>query len=303
MAILRSIGIGVLLVSCKPDLGARISLVDQPRILATRVDPAEAAEKENVTLSILVVDPSGEIQNPIVDYAYCNARKPLSELEPVSPKCLVRNADYLIPLANGQGTMPDQACRLFGPQVPPPKPGEPFGRPTDPDPTGGYLQPVRVLAHGLIAVATARIACGISGASPDDIQDFNKRYKRNKNPEIQSFTIDGATIAPKSVHKLTVTWPACPDGDPAECGGAERYLLYDIQQQHNVVRRENMSVSWFATNGSMSFDRTGRAEDDPASDASVDFTAPEMSGIVHAWAVLRDDRGGVTWKSLDIDVR
>jgi len=308
MVILRLAAVlaALALASCKPDLGARASLVTGPRILAVRAEPPEGPEKSDVALSLLAVDVGGEVVNPQADWAFCNQRKPLSELEPVSPTCLSANDVPLGTGPNTQGRVPDQACRFFGPQVPPPKMGEPFGRPVDPDPTGGYYQPIRVSLLGLVAVAADRVACGITGASPTDIQDFNARYKLNRNPEITSLTIAGAeamraTVAVNTTATIAVSWPDCPGTDPAECTGAEHYLQYDIEQQHNVVRREAMRVSWFVTGGTVSADRSGRAEDDFATNASTDFT-PDKSAVIHGWAVLRDDRGGLTWRAFELDV-
>jgi hypothetical protein len=256
---------------------------------------------------LLVVDTPGEIQNANADWAYCNARKPLSELEPVAQACLTSNDPTLF-LSLGSGPMvsnvvlPEQACRLFGPQIPQPKPGEPFGRPTDPDSTGGYYQPIRIRVADLSAIAMERISCGITGASPEDTQDFNARYKPNTNPEIANVDVP-PSIARGSVAHLTVSWVACPDGDPASCTGAERYLQYDVVQQHNVVRRETMRVSWFVTAGSVSADTSGRTEDDMGLDASTDFTAPSDPMLVHVWAVLRDGRGGIAWRAFDLNVQ
>lgn len=281
MDLLKFSPVFLFLAACKPDLGVRDSLVTEERILAVRADPPEAAEKDTVAYSILIVDPNGEVTMETVDWAWCNARKPLSELEPVNRNCLERAADFIVPLGIGQtatGAIPNQACRLFGPEVPPPKMGEPYGRPVDPDPSGGYYQPVRVLlgAGGVAAIGTVRIACGVGTASPDVIQDFNMSYKANKNPEIAKVT-------------------ATPSHFDVEWKETESYISYDRTLLENVPRRESMSVSWFVTAGTVASDRTGRAEDDPATSSGVDYT-PSGSGMVHGWVVLRDDRGGVAWQ-------
>lgn len=277
----------IMVAACKPDLGARISLVTEETILAVRVEPPEADEKESVTYTILVAGPNGEITTEPVDWAWCNARKPLSELEPVNPQCLMRVADFIQPFGSGptaMGTVPTNACRFFGPEVPPPMPGEPYGRPVDPDPTGGYYQPARVIVGGGTAtgIAAVRVACGIGTAAPDVIQDFQKNYVKNKNPEITNLT-------------------ATPTHFEIQWKETESYIAYDRVQLKNVPRREAMRVSWFVTAGTPASDRSGRAEDDPATTSGVDF-APVGSGTVHGWAVLRDDRGGVAWQSFTVQV-
>jgi hypothetical protein len=64
-----------------------------------------------------------------------------------------------------------------------------------------------------------------------------------------------------------------------------------------------MRVSWFATAGSFSDDRTGREEHDLATFSDVQWTAPSTPGVVHLWVVLRDARGGVDWSSFDVTVQ
>lgn len=275
----------LLLIACKPDLGARASLVTDERVLAIRMDPPEAEPKDAVTFSILVAGPNGEITSETIDWAWCNARKPLSELEPVASDCLARAADFLSPLGGGftvAASIPPLACRLFGPEVPPPKPGEPYGRPVDADPTGGYYQPIRVYTGDNGSIASARIACGIGTASPDNILDFQKNYVENKNPEITNLAVSPA--------HFEIQWKE-----------TESYIAYDRVQLKNVPRREAMRVSWFVTAGTVASDRTGRAEDDPLTTSGVDYTAAG-SGTVHGWAVLRDDRGGVAWQSFTVQV-
>jgi hypothetical protein len=151
--------------------------------------------------------------------------------------------------------MPGSACRDFGPDVPQAKPGEPFGRPVDPDPTGGYYQPLTLFVGDEVAVAQARIACGVAGAPSEDVVTFRQRYHFNANPEIGEVHVDGKVAAtdPVAVGRgariaISVSWPACPAADtcgdaicgpdetreacpndcarPGGCGGAERYLWF-----------------------------------------------------------------------------
>jgi hypothetical protein len=71
------------------------------------------------------------------------------------------------------------------------------------------------------------------------------------------------------------------------------------------ARREAMRVSWFATDGDYEHDRTGRTEDEGKAGLTTSengWTAPETTGLVRIWVVLRDDRGGVGWSEVQIDV-
>jgi hypothetical protein len=327
---------------CKPDLDQRASEISSTRVLAVRSEPAEVEPRDAVSFTALVVDSSGRADvAPIPSWAFCGARKPLAELGPVSTMCYSRSAaDTFVSLGAGArvtGAMPPSACRDFGPEVPTAKPGEPYGRPVDPDPTGGYYQPLTLFVggpDGQIAVDTSRIACGVAGASSDDVIAFRQRYHVNENPRLGVVSIAGEVVtaegAPVVVAraarvKLHVGWPTCPAvdvcgdgicgpdearvdcpsdcGKPAGCMGAERYVFFDAEARKLVVRRESMRVSWFASAGAFARDRTGRASDDAEPSSDNDWDAPAEATIVRGWVVLRDDRGGAAWQGFVIDVR
>jgi hypothetical protein len=330
-------------LACRPDLSERQSFVAGPTVLAIRSDPAEAETTSPVSLSALVVDPSGGTPTMIVDWAICKARKPLAELEPVNPICTQRVGDFLIPLGQGTnagGKVPSDACRLFGPEVPAPKPGEPFGRPTDPDTTGGYYLPIRVILDAnpdQRTLGTTRLSCGVAGASSGDATEFRAHYHINGNPTVAALTVNGVAAgtddasasvvgAGSQVH-FEVDWPKCPDTDacgdgvcgpdeteaacdadcggdtPKSCGGAERYFYYDTEALHNVTRRESIRASWFTTAGSYAVDISGREETDPASNATNTLTVPTSPQKIYGWVVLRDSRGGVAWQKFVLNVQ
>jgi hypothetical protein len=232
---------------CKPDLDDRVSNVTAPEVVAVRADPAEVVAGKSVQYTALYIGPSGLITTGAVDWAFCTERKPLAELGPVSPLCYQQSGSWFVDLGVGTsvtGTVPSDACSLFGPVVPQPQPNQPPGRPVDPDSTGGYYQPVRVLSNGQssesIALAETRIACGVSSASSDIVAEFAQRYHVNGNPMITSLgpknaanatngwtdvTIPGnagmTTDLPGSrgVHyELEVTWPSCPETDACNDG-------------------------------------------------------------------------------------
>jgi len=111
---------------------------------------------------------------------------------------------------------PDDGCRVFGPFPP-------TGRPADPDTTGGYYQPVRVLVPTStgddFSVGITRLNCGIAGAAQDQAIEYNKRHLPNENPAIASLTLSHA-----NGRKETV--PAEPGGSPvpdtiADAGSTE----------------------------------------------------------------------------------
>ncbi len=329
--------------ACKPDLDQRASTITSTRVLAVRGDPAEVEPRDGQTFSALVVDADGRPDTTAPPaWAFCTARKPLAELGPVAPACFAHGGDAFVGLGIGNqvdAIMPTSACRDFGPDVPTAKPGESYGRPVDPDPTGGYYQPVTLFVSAAepdVSVQTARIACGVAGASSDDVIAFRQRYHPNQNPHIDVLQADGAELSsdeaalPRAVARgarviFHAAWPSCPANDvcgdgvcgPAEsaldcqadcakprgCAGAEQYLYFDADARQLVARRESMRVSWFATAGTFDRDRTGRSSDESETSSDNAWDAPSAPGTVRGWVVLRDDRGGVAWRAFSLDVR
>jgi hypothetical protein len=323
--------------SCRPDTEGGASLVDSPRVLAIRSEPAEAAPSKPVTYKALYSGAGLEL-----DWALCLARKPIAVAGSISLDCLKPEADpsVLLPLGEGleaSGTLPKDGCRVFGPSPPAPKPGEPAARPADPDSSGGYYQPLRLrapLSDTEYSVGFTRISCGVGGATQEQSLDYGKRYRNNDNPELAGVVVapDGEALAlsesaddPTSLPVgatlvLRASWAACPveancgDGictpsddreqcpadcaEPHGCTGAEPYVYLDLIQRSMVERRESMRVSWFASDGTFSHDRGGRSENEadlPFSDN--DWTAPTAATPVRFWVVIRDDRGGVGYKT------
>jgi hypothetical protein len=308
-------------------------------VFAVQAEPAEAAPREQVTLTALYARGDGEVDTSSLDWAFCLQRKSLAELGPVAPACLVQESADLTPLGAGEvvsGSVPEDACRLFGPDRPRPMGDEPVGRAVDPDPTGGFYQPLRLYDPTTSHYATfeERVSCSLPGVTQGEFASWNRRYRRNQNPAVDALSVPAsdATIAPaaddqaaysvKAGETLTLraSWPECGDGSACEdgicgfdetvmscaadckpsrgCGGAEHYLYYDLDQHSFVERREGMRVAWFATAGSFRDARTGREESDAGSSFSDnEWTAPSQSGEVRLWIVLRDDRGGVAWQS------
>jgi hypothetical protein len=318
-------------LGCKPDLDQTVSIVAEPRILAVQGVPAEAAPKGTVQYTALYVDGHGRLAaSPSLQWDFCGARKPLAELGPVSPQCLQASGSWFSPIGNGvqvTGTVSDIACRQFGPDVPEPEPGQPPGRPVDPDTTGGYYQPLRLLAPtptgDVIAVEEMRLTCGLTGATADQSSQFHACYHANANPAVDSLAANGATLvvddqgATNPAHpgdrlSLTVSWADCPEDTTgstcpsgcarsAACTGAEPYVRFDATSGTLSCQQEALSVAWFATGGTFDNDRTGPGT--PATTSINVWHAPAQPGPVILWVVLRDDRGGVGWAEYVLDVR
>ena len=67
------------------------------------------------------------------------------------------------------------------------------GRPVDPDPTGGYYQPVRLLSavdgEENVTLEQTRLSCGLAGASPDRLAAYQSRHRANVNPQVDSLEV------------------------------------------------------------------------------------------------------------------
>lgn len=307
--------------ACAPTFSDETSIVQSPRLLAVRATPAEAPLGAPFTLDALYVGPGGAASGSDLDWAECLLQTPQGQPDPVNAGCFVPSSPSLVPLGTGgsvMATMPQTACQLFGPNVPPPAPGQPSPRPTDPDATGGFYLPVRIeTGEDTWSLAEQRITCAPSGVTQDVLTAFNSGYLPNENPTIAQLESVGGgpatpvpstatTGGPLAVHpgqqlSLEVTWPACPS-TPAACAGAETFLLIDPTTHAIVTQRESMVASWYATAGTFALDRSGRSASDPSTTATNQWTAPGSAGTVHLWVVLRDARGGVGWESYTVAV-
>ncbi len=307
---------GLLLTGCGVDFDDHLSLVEEARVLAIRSEPAEARPGAKISYHALVAQPAGA-EAPAMSWAFCNERKPLAELGPVNLRCLEAKGENLEPLGEGvdaEGMIPRQACRNFGPAAPAATPDEPPGRPVDPDATGGYYQPVRIIAAGEPALGQTRIVCGLAGATAEQLGEFNRRYTANQNPALDRVSVlrpgeelplkPGLEPDPANVVRagqrlvLRASWPSCEEGP---CPGAEPYVAFEVSSREVIDRRESIRVSWYATGGRFDQSGTGREADDRATFTENGWLAPKTPGLVRLWTVIRDDRGGVGW--LDFLIR
>ena len=225
-----------LLAACNPEFDNRFSTVDSPRVLAIQSTPAQAAPSKDVAYRILVVGPRGTIDQPTVDWSFCTQAKPVSELNDVSQECF-GTGEHVVPFAMGAdatGTIPKNACRQFGPDIPETQPGEPAARPIDADSTGGYYQPIilNVAADGetVSTLGETRIACGLANSTGSQLEAYQLGSKPNENPKLSqvvatssndALLADGAsssslTVKPGELVTLRASWPSCPS-EPS-CG-------------------------------------------------------------------------------------
>jgi len=333
---------------CVPTFDDNLPLIDKPTLLAIQAEPAEAAPGKEVQLSALVGTPEPGGQAPALHWGLCIARKPLTELGPVNPVCIQApkaGAPEIVDLGSGaavSATLPMDACRLFGPSLPEPMNGEPAGRPVDPDPTGGFYQPISATLSksGVTSMGSVRIFCPPSGLDQQQAAAFNASYRNNQSPSIDQLsarTTGGVTspipeppeplwVDKDQVLHFIASWHVCPHssvcGDgvcgahedkgncaedcttPKGCTGAEDYAWFDPDSRTVQTRHESIRVSWFSTAGHFESAVTGQDEAEFDQTSSEDaWTAPASAGEVQVWAVIRDSRGGQSFRSFLVQVR
>lgn len=353
MVDLRSFSVSLLvfgIVGCAPDLDGGASVVNRAELIAVSSQPAEAKPGEAVEYRALYVSPAAAADSSGLAWGFCTVQKPLALIGPVAPECLEQDSPDLLPIGSGAEVMgssveiPKEACSTFGPTPAQPKPGMPPSRPTDPDPTGGYYQPVVVRvptdAAPEYVVGVTRLDCGLSGASQEQSIEYTKRYRRNENPLLDQLVVRRATsdeesvvfdqpptvvVAPGERVTLSARWASCPltsacgDGfctagedtgncaqdceNGSGCSGSELYPVLDTEAHELVDHRETIRLSWFTTSGRFEHDTTGRPEAEAAQNFSDNrWTAPSVEGTAWLWLVLRDDRGGTSFRSFQLDV-
>jgi hypothetical protein len=299
---LALVAVATAVLGCKPDFGTPASLVTGPRILAVRAEPAEVRAAGTATFTALVVSPNGTDAAPAVDWSLCLTPKPLDENNVVATACLGDKG--LTPVATATptatATVPANACALFGPDPPPQMQGQPPLRPRDPDITGGYYQPLRLVDGEVTGFALERVTCDLAQAGADLAVAYAMTYQANVNPTLQPLTatVNGGAVALDAIPAgATVDFAT---GWPPEA--VESFPVFDLDIAALITHRESMRVSWFGSDGAFLHEVTGRDEADSATTTDNTWTAPSAPGTVHLWLVLRDSRGGVAFAAYDVVV-
>ena len=288
----------LLLANCVPKMGNPASLITQERIIAVRADPAEAAPGDTVQYTSLVVSPSGTVDAQDLSWILCSLRKPVAENTPVSQACLIGDLPQSAQGGSVSIQAPSSACVNFGPLAPPSSHGT--LRPSDPDATGGYYQPIRLALGTGLAIFRERLRCDLAGASLLLSQEFRARYTANQNPTLVSLSalVDETPTSLDSLPagqriRLVAAWS--PDS-------AESYPVFDSASQTIADHREALWLSWFVTAGAFEDSVTGGGEGDAAISTENVWQSPLTQGGVFLWLVLHDSRGGTDFASYTLTV-
>jgi hypothetical protein len=286
----------LLLAGCAPKMGNPASLITRERIIGVRAEPAEAAPGNLVQYSTLVVSPSGSVEAQDLSWSLCNLRKPVAENTPVSQACLTDDLAQSAQGASASIQTPSSACSNFGPLAPPSRNGT--LRPSDPDASGGYYQPIRPDLGAEQAIFRERLSCGLAGASLAMSQDFRARYTANQNPTLVSLSaLLGETpvsldaLPASQGVRLVATWSR---------DSAESYPVFDSVSQTIADHREALWLSWFATAGAFDDSLTGGREGDTATEDT--WQSPAEAEVVLLWLVLHDSRGGADFASYTLTI-
>jgi hypothetical protein len=299
------------LFGCKPTVGQAPSLITDPTLLAVMGSPAEARPGATITYSFVLASPQGPVLDAEALWSLCETPKPPSESNSVSSACT--GAPDAGVEATGQtfaAAIPTKACQLFGPIAPPPVVGQPAIRPRDPDSTGGFYLPVQVWLPSqpngpLSGFAFERITCNLANAPSAIIAEYGSRYQANLDPDIdhaelidavgvqQSLDLGGASVVAGAEYTVEATFAA---------GAAESFPVYDPQAETLVEQAESLHLSWYVTAGAFEHDRTGVAAGEAATASHNRWTAPSEPGTVFVWLVLRDSRGGTSYKTYQVVV-
>jgi len=273
---------------CRPALDDRPWLVTTFQILGVKADPPEVAPGGAVTMEVVALDPAFAADPSATAWTLCRAPKPLGENRVAAAECLAPAAADTVgnPVML---TIPPDACQVFGPSTPQPAPGAPPTRPRDPDPTGGYFQPVTAVLGDVTAVALERMACGLPDASLAIARAYQTAYQPNQNPKIASLAlrVDDEPVDPAAVPagaRVTVElgWPA---------DTAEAFPVFDRVANSLLDAREVLTTSWYVTGGAL--DRAAQRIDDPSVlSARATWIAPPLPGPAEIVVVLQDSRAG-----------
>jgi len=286
---LVAVGVGALGLllgaSCGPDLEKQSQLLDRVRLLALRADPPEADVRDGglpppITFSPLAYPDAGLIFR----LALCGPGNPFA-------------SNFDCPGSNGVD-LPDLVLDASRPE----------------------LQAFFQAAFGSVGAidgginvgepGVAQIVLGYELTRPDAGTDPSSRERGiyrlavrfsgapNHSPELLDVTLpDGGPLqgAVLPLNQEIRLYPHIPDGGP---GSIETYVGLDGGIQH-----ERFSYSWESTAAEVvDFRSAEPIPEDPNATSDIRFRTHDTPTPVRVYVVLRDLRGGVSWKVFDATI-
>jgi hypothetical protein len=272
-------------VACQPDLEKQSQLLDRVRLLALRADPPEADVRDGGVPPPIVFTPLAYPDAGLTfQLALCGPGNPFA-------------ADFDCPGSNGVD-LPDLVLDASRPEIQAFLQAA-FGG------AGGIDGGINVGEPGV-----AQVAIGYELDRPDAGPDPSNRERGiyrlavrfsgapNHNPELLDVTLpDGGPLqgAVLPLNQEIRLYPHIPDGGP---GGIETFVGLDGGIQH-----ESFSYSWESTAGEVvDFRSAEPIPEDPNATSDIRFRTHETVTPVRIYVVLRDLRGGVSWKVFDATI-
>ena len=128
-----------------------------------------------------------------------------------------------------------------------------------------------------------------------------------RNPEIETLTVDGEELLPADQGGLGTAHCTKADGCGAEIELSlnltkESFQTFEtVKGGETITADERLFVSWFVTDGDVETSSLGSETDDPTGPIENTWT-PENPGTHTLYAAAHDSRGGVSWKIYEVEV-
>ncbi len=280
------------LCGCSDNLPAQ-SFIDKLRVLAIQAEPATVAPRQSTTLQTLTIGATSYL------WLACRTDPGATSTTPCGFTELGRRA---LPAPCG-ATVDGTLCTLGHDAT------------ASVTPTAALLDAGELLVTYVAADSDAA-ACYLGtlahGGLPTDPDHCVIAYKRvgvstatNRNPSLASFSF---TLADGAAEPLDGTAEVAIPTKSATLHATRSDDASEIVDGHY----EALSLSWFTDGGAIDGGRSTFDPDGCTTQSACATQVPVVEattkwktkapGTVHFWAVLRDDRGGVGWRSGSLSV-
>jgi hypothetical protein len=292
-----------MLAGCGPELPSS-SFIDKLRILAVRAEPPEIAPGTTTTIDALTVEPPAHAAP--IQRLWLVCKQPPDQLSPIPCGVGTNTFDTLgtdekasyTPDASVLGS--DMTGQVLLTLVASDASDGPIGCLKSIAASGDHFKDAMHADHCVVAYKRLTVN-GNPGATP------------NHNPSLAALTIQLPKSAPQPITSGGATFPVATDKSSPQ-------LTLDATRADGAAelvdgKYEALALSWFTSGGKLNAARStydppgcdtqaACADKAPATDATTTWNSPtadhlatvmDADGAVHFWAVLRDDRGGVSW--------
>ncbi len=310
---------------CTPDFDPATYL-DSVRVVAVKAEPPEIAAGETTTLTALTFG-----ANAPLEWALCTLAAPVGTGDLINTDCTTNDtADYLVPLGTGdsiQFTMPmedpaklsfpDGTLGFYVPIRVTAKGLDPQGQPRTV--RGFYRLRYHAAQDPRCRNQNPKLSYVYTvpgGYSFPEHDDAGAPMGTGAGMCNGAFAPDGGTFALPDAGATGSFMPYGP-GMPIpvasggivhlaasfEVGSDETYSTVEGDPSSGTIttRRELLTLSWYASGGSLQRGSTGL--DQPENDFTADKHLPPGGGLIDLYVIARDERGGTDFAKRSIQVR